>query len=63
MRQSRTELLDFSTGDDPKTSETRLTKEYFVPFGDKFVLHPGKFVLGITLEWIGLPTTLSGYDR
>lgn len=46
---------------DPSASETARTKEHFVPFGDAFVLHPGRFVLGVTLEWIHLPSNLSGY--
>lgn len=37
------------------------TKEYFVPFGEPFVLHPRNFVLGITLEWMRLPSDLGGY--
>jgi dCTP deaminase len=61
LRQSRTHILDITESDDISTSESRLTKEYFVRFDDSFVLHPGKFVLGITLEWLGLPAYLSGY--
>lgn len=37
------------------------TKQHFVPFGDSYVLHPGRFVLGATLEWLHLPRSLSGY--
>lgn len=37
------------------------TKQHFVRFGEEFVLHPGRFVLGVTLEWLSLPPTLSGY--
>lgn len=37
------------------------TKQHFVPFGEPFVLHPSRFVLGVTLEWLRLPATLSGY--
>jgi dCTP deaminase len=37
------------------------TAEHFVRFGDNFVLHPGRFVLGVTMEWLSLPRTLSGY--
>lgn len=37
------------------------SKLHFVPFGGKFVLHPGRFVLGVTLEWLRLPGCLSGY--
>jgi dCTP deaminase len=42
-------------------SEAARTKEHFVPFGDDFVLHPGRFVLGVTLEWLHLPKSMSGY--
>ena len=35
--------------------------EYYVPFGQEFVLHPRHFVLATTLEWIRLPETLGGY--
>lgn len=41
--------------------EVSRTKQHFVPFGDQFVLHPGRFVLGVTLEWLRLPKNLSGY--
>jgi dCTP deaminase len=37
------------------------TSQHFVRFGSTFVLHPGRFVLGVTLEWLTLPRTLSGY--
>lgn len=33
----------------------------FVPIGDYFVLHPGQFVLGETLEWIHLPKNLAAF--
>lgn len=41
--------------------ESRPSRETFVAFGKNFVLHPGSFVLGATLEWIRVPSTLSGY--
>jgi dCTP deaminase len=37
------------------------TKEYFVRFGEPFILHPRNFVLGITLEWMRFPSDLGGY--
>jgi len=37
------------------------TKMHFVRFGEAFVLHPRSFVLGVTLEWIRLPSDLGGY--
>jgi dCTP deaminase len=60
LQQSRTSLLKM-TDNDEVIQENRLTKQYFVPFGDVFVLHPGKFVLGVTLEWLRLPPSLAGY--
>jgi dCTP deaminase len=33
----------------------------YVPFGERFVLHPGNFVLAVTLEWLRLPADLAGY--
>lgn len=42
-------------------SEHRLTKCRYVPFGNSYYLHPGNFILGTTLEWIRLPSTLAGY--
>ncbi len=43
--------------DDP----SRLAKYHFVPFGDRFILQPGDFVLGITFEWLKLPSDLAGF--
>jgi dCTP deaminase len=40
--------------------DSKYTKEYFVPFNKGFILHPGKFVLGMTLEWLALPGDLAG---
>lgn len=48
-------LVDLSPG-----TANRATKEHFVPFGEKFTLHPGRFALGVTLEWIRLPASTGG---
>ena len=32
-----------------------LTEEVIVPEGESFVIHPGEFCLGRTLEWVELP--------
>lgn len=37
------------------------TKQHFVRFGEPFVIHPGSFVLGATLEWLDIPRNLSAY--
>lgn len=34
---------------------------HYVRFGDEYLLHPRTFVLGITLEWIRLPSNLTAY--
>ncbi len=46
------------------THQTDLLKykdDTFVPLGDYFVLHPGQFVLGETLEWVHLPRNLVAF--
>ncbi|MEN3147902.1 dCTP deaminase [Neorhizobium sp. IRAMC:178] len=57
MRHARTEVLKVSGVED----EPVPTKEHFVRFGERFILHPRNFVLGITLEWLRLPSDLAGY--
>jgi dCTP deaminase len=39
----------------------RYKDDTFVPIGDYFVLHPGQFILGETLEWIHLPADLVAF--
>jgi len=36
-------------------------QEIYIPFGERFVIHPGDFVLGITLEYLAFPLDLMGY--
>lgn len=57
LKRSRMAFLRVS---DP-SPQTQLTKTYYVPFGDEFYLHPRSFILGITLEWLRLPTSLAAY--
>lgn len=54
-------------GDD-KTSKTKLKHEidkvavrHYRDFGDEFLVHPGQFVLGCSLEYLGIPRHLLGY--
>ena len=35
-----------------------LTEEVLVPAGESFVIHPGEFCLGRTLEWVELPADI-----
>ncbi|MET7808641.1 dCTP deaminase [Micromonospora chersina] len=45
---------------DPSIQQDYLTSEVVVPEGQPFVLHPGEFVLGSTLEVISLSDRLAG---
>lgn len=44
---------------DVSQSTIQFQTKIYVPFGKPFVLHPGQFVLGSTLEYIGMPNELS----
>jgi dCTP deaminase len=61
MRNNRVYLLDVYGKDRPVPSEAELMKSHYVPFGREYILQPKAFVLGITLEWIRLPSDLAGY--
>ena len=41
--------------------EESLINKHFCQFGKRFILHPGCFILAVTLEWIRLPRDLAGY--
>lgn len=45
---------------DPKLEQPELTTLVEVPADEPFVLHPGEFVLGATLECFSLPDDLAG---
>lgn len=66
-----TEFLEFTRGNqtvvDPMTPpdegydrQVIRQRRTYVPLGDGFILHPGQFVLGSTLEFVGLPADLVG---
>lgn len=59
MRASRHPVMDLAI--DRSQHEVTVTNRHFVAFGDQFILHPGKFVLGATLEWVRLPSNLAAY--
>ncbi|HYZ80099.1 MAG TPA: dCTP deaminase [Solirubrobacteraceae bacterium] len=44
-----------ATAIDLRRPPDNLTEEVVVPEGDSFVIHPGEFCLGRTLEWVELP--------
>ncbi len=57
LRQARMGHLDI----DQPGGQSKLTKMHYVPFGEEYYLHPGNFVLGVTLEWIRVPKNLAAY--
>jgi dCTP deaminase len=57
MQQTKVTSIKLDDG----TRSDSISKEHYVRFNDFFVLHPGQFVIGITLEWLKLPSNLSAY--
>jgi dCTP deaminase len=43
------------------SAELKLTESHYVPLGGSYFLHPGNFVLGMTIEWIRMPSNLAGF--
>ncbi len=56
-RQSRMTHLSASAQNDDET----YVEYHYVPFNEVYILHPRCFVLGVTLEWLRIPTNLAGY--
>ncbi|MFA4986985.1 MAG: dCTP deaminase [Candidatus Brocadiia bacterium] len=54
-------LLDVYEERENAPNEAKIAKSHYVPFGESFVLHPGAFVLGVSLEWIRLPGNRAAY--
>jgi dCTP deaminase len=44
-----------ATAIDLRDPPSNLTEEVVIPDGDAFVIHPGEFCLGRTLEWVQIP--------
>jgi dCTP deaminase len=64
FKQTRTKSVTLVALDADQANGTAAaspTRQHFVPFGESYVLHPGRFVLGVTLEWLRLPKSISGY--
>lgn len=60
-KHSRSTILDIENENEDINKQKRLMEPHYIPFGNKFILHPRDFVLGVTLEWVKLPFDLSGY--
>lgn len=59
VRQSNETYIEAFSGSPDKIQ--RISKQYFIPFGGEFILHPGRFVLAATLEWLRLPTCYTAF--
>lgn len=59
LRQSSETHLKATPGG--PSNENKFSKKYFVPFGEPFILHPNRFVLASTLEWIRLPVNYAAF--
>ena len=57
QQSSRTKLDFFET---QEMSDPFLARKDFIRFDNQYVLHPNRFVLGATLEWIRVPTSCAG---
>lgn len=60
IRESRKTHFHVYKSEDEAGLSDADEKSDFVPFGSNFVLHPGRFVLGVTMEWISFPETICG---
>lgn len=60
-RWSAKRLSDLQNALIPKGRDSQMAHYVHRRFGDDFILHPRSFVLGVTLEWIRLPSNLGGY--
>jgi dCTP deaminase len=58
LRQARMSNLGL---EDEMSPQKQFAKTTYVPFGDKYYLHPRNFVLGVTIEWLRFPKNLAGY--
>jgi dCTP deaminase len=61
LQQARTSEIDFSVNREVNELEASEGKLHYIPFGQKFIIHPGRFVLGTTLEWMRVPFDLGGH--
>ena len=61
LAQTQSQVPSINPGKEEDVSQRRLMyEETFVPYGNFFILHPDQFVLGSTLEYLGLPLDLYG---
>ncbi len=61
LKISKFEFLDILKEPEEAIAEIKkYTDHYRIPYNGKFILHPGSFALGCTLEYIKMPADLAG---
>ncbi|MDQ6436146.1 dCTP deaminase [Mesorhizobium sp. LHD-90] len=60
VQQSKRSIIDLAKND-PAGIEEIDGKYYYIPFQENFIVHPGRFVLAATLEWLRFPQNIGGY--
>lgn len=58
-RRTRLSEIDISERNALEVLRDAAREQHYVPFDGKFVIHPGDFVLGVTLEFFGLPNDIT----
>ncbi len=61
LQQTKTNIIDFSESREERAFSSREGRTSYVPLGKKFVLHPNRFVLACTFEWLTLPDDIAAY--
>lgn len=61
LQQTRTSEIDFGKSRNVDELEAKEGKHIYVPFGEKYIIHPGRFVLASTMEWIRVHSDLGGH--
>lgn len=55
------ELYTETLAIEPSTQEGRIVRQHFVCQKESIVVHPGQFVLGVTLEWVRFPKNTAAH--
>ena len=61
LQQTKTSAIDFGCPRNENAFSSAEGRSSFVPFGHAFVLHPNRFVLASTFEWLSLPNDVAAY--
>lgn len=61
IQQTKSSEIDFSQARSENRFAAYNGRSNYVPFGQKFVLHPNRFVLATTFEWLSLPGDIAAY--